>query len=222
MNPLDILIKQQVVPVAKAVGFTKKGRVFRLAAANGDHLLMHFDTHKVDPKKYVFDVTFWIVPLPHWEFLRRQEVVPSEPHAGGALATYPVVPPAVVAHEPEDEMPFRSRWAFSEPKTRDICGRELARVLAEEAFPRVIRLLDRRTFLEETRVNPNGELVRLGGATQSEIMLRIDDDPIAELTALLDRAEEDGLSASVVMWARQRLRRRAIQEGGTECVIPGR
>ncbi|MFD0304090.1 hypothetical protein [Streptomyces sp. NPDC127119] len=210
MNPLDTLIKQYVVPVAKAAGFTKKGRVFRLVSAHGDHLLMHFDTHEVDPEKCVFDVTFWIVPLPHWEFLRRQDVAPSEPRAGGALATYPVVPPAVVAHEPEEEMPFRSRWAFSEPGTRDVCGRELARVLVEEAFPRVTRLLDRKTFLKETRVNPNGELVLLRGAAQSEIMLRIDDDPIAEVIALVDKAEEDGLSPSVVTWARQRLKQRAM------------
>lgn len=110
-------------------------------------------------------------------------------------------------------MPFRSRWAFTEPGTRDLCGRELARVLAEETLPLVTRLLDRRTLLEQTRSNPNGELVRLRGAAQSEIVLRVDSDPLAEVTALVDKAETDGGFPPFVTWARQRLRQRAEREG---------
>ncbi|MFD5626945.1 MULTISPECIES: DUF4304 domain-containing protein [unclassified Streptomyces] len=40
MNPLDTLVREHVVPVMKAAGFAKKGRTFRLAAPNGDHLFM--------------------------------------------------------------------------------------------------------------------------------------------------------------------------------------
>lgn len=175
-NPLDTLIKQHVVPVMKVAGFAKKGRTFTLAVPHGDRLVMRFDTHAVDPDRYVFDVRFWIVPLPHWEFITRQYANAPAPDASGALATCPVMPPAEVAHQPEEEDPFRTRWAFAEPQTRDACGRELARVLTDGALPRMTRLLDRRTLLEETRTNPNGKLVRLWGALPSEIVLRVDAD----------------------------------------------
>lgn len=212
MNPLDTLVKQHVAPVMKAAGFTKKGRTFRLSAESGDHLFLQFDTHAVDPGRHVFDVTFSVVPLPYWEFVKRQHVTPLAPDASGALATCPVIPPAEVAHEPDEEMPFRSRWAFMEPRTRDLCGRELARVLVEENLPRMTRLLDRKTLLEETRTNPNGELVTMWGAAQSEIVLRIDDDPVAEVAALVDKAEADGVFPGFVAWARQRLQRRTVGE----------
>ncbi|MDQ1044972.1 hypothetical protein [Streptomyces sp. V4I2] len=212
MNPLDTLIKQHVAPVMKAAGFTKKGRTFRLVAPHGDHLLMEVRREAVDPGREVFDVTFTVVPLSHWEFVNRQYADPPQPDASGALATCPVMPPAEVAHEPDEEMPFRSRWAFVEPDTRDLCGRELARGLTEESIPAMVRLLDRRTLLEETRVNPNGELVRLRGRPMTEIFLRVDDDPVADVTALVDKAEAEGVFAPFVVWARERLARRAAQE----------
>ncbi|MGW1540886.1 hypothetical protein ACWCPM_11700 [Streptomyces sp. NPDC002309] len=74
------------------------------------------------------------------------------------------------------------------------------------------RLLDRKTLLEETRTNPNGELVRMWGAAQSEIVLRIDDDPVADVAALVDQAEADGVFPGFVAWARQRLQRRTVGE----------
>jgi hypothetical protein len=88
-------------------------------------------------------------------------------------------------------------------------------VLADETVPRMVRLLDRRTLLRETRTNPNGELVRLSDAVMSEIMLRIDDDPVAEVSALVDKAEADGIFPAFVTWARQRLQQRAKREGAT-------
>ncbi|MGI5254828.1 hypothetical protein [Actinacidiphila glaucinigra] len=68
MNPLDTLIRQHVVPVMKAAGFAKRGRIFRRAAPNGDHAFLHIDADAVDPEKFVFEVSFWMVPLPCWEF----------------------------------------------------------------------------------------------------------------------------------------------------------
>ncbi|WP_181804024.1 DUF4304 domain-containing protein [Streptomyces shenzhenensis] len=212
MNPLDTLIKQHVVPVMKAAGFTKKGRIFRRAAPNGDHVFLHIDANLVDPDKFVFEVSFWMVPLPNWEFAYRNLPKTLTPNASGALATCKVIPPDVAAHQPEEEGYFRSRWAFAEPDTRDLCGRELARVLAEDAVPWMVRLLDRRTLLAETRTNPNGELVRLGNDTTSEILLRIDDDPIGDVSALVDKAEADGAFPPFVDWARIRLARRAAEE----------
>lgn len=96
-----------------------------------------------------------MVPLPYWEFVHRQSIEPPTPNASGALATCPVVPPAEMAHQPEEEGYFHNRWAFTEPGTLDMCGRELARALTEEAIPRMVHLLDRATLLEETRINPN-------------------------------------------------------------------
>ncbi|MGW1213626.1 hypothetical protein ACWD5F_28825 [Streptomyces sp. NPDC002499] len=197
----------------KAAGFAKKGRSFRLAASNGDHAIVLVDADAVDPERYVFDVSFWMVPLPYWEFLRRDSEKPSPLDTSGALATCPVVPPKKVAYRPDDDGHFRNRWAFTEPDTRDLCGRELARVLVEEAIPRMVRLLDRGTLLAETRSNPNEGLVRLKNERMSRIVLRIDDDPVAEVTDLIDKAEADGLFPPFVLWARERLARRAAQEG---------
>ncbi|MHC3470431.1 DUF4304 domain-containing protein [Streptomyces sp. 7R007] len=204
MNPLDALIREHVTPVMKAAGFAKKGRTFRRAAPNGDHAFLHIDADLVDPEKFVFEVSFWMVPLPSWEFAYRARGGAGTPNASGALATCKVTPPDVAAHESDEEGYFRSRWAFAEPDTRDACGRELARILDEQAVPRMVRLLDRRTLLGETRTNPNDELVRLRDALTSEILLRIDDDPVAEVGALVDKAEADGAFPPFVDWARLR------------------
>ncbi|MFI6338034.1 hypothetical protein [Streptomyces sp. NPDC050535] len=209
MNPLDTLVREHVVPVMKAAGFAKKGRTFRLAAPNGDHLFMQVWPEAVDPEKFVFDVFFSVVPLPQWAFLNREYDTPPTPDSSGALAKYEVIPPPEAAHEPDSEMPFRSRWAFAEPDTRDACGRELARVLREVALPRVVPLLDRGTLLAETRINPNAGLLRLKSAIVSEIMLRIDDDPVVDVATLLDKAETDEVFPPIVAWARERLARRA-------------
>ncbi|MFC8519079.1 hypothetical protein [Streptomyces sp. NPDC057257] len=212
MNPLDTLIREYVVPVMKAAGFAKKGRSFRLTAPHGDTAVVLVDADAVDPEKYVFDVSAWMVPLPYWEFLHREFTKTSVPNASGALATFPVVPPRGVAHQPDDDGHFRNRWAFAEPDTRDVCGRELARVLTEDAIPRMVRLLDRRTLLEETRTNPNDGLVRLKDEVISRIVLRVDDDPVGDLTALIDKAEADGLFPPFATWARERLARRTAKE----------
>ncbi|MEU6405234.1 hypothetical protein [Streptomyces sp. NPDC046985] len=215
MNPLDMLIRQYAAPVMKAAGFTKKGRKFRLTAPNGDCALLEFDTHAVDPEKFVFDVTFFMVPLSHWEFTYRQYRQSDEMHApdaSGALARCPVMPPPDVAWWPDEGMPFRSRWAFSEPETRDVCGQRLARVLADEAIPRVVRLLDRRALLEEILTAPDGDLMRIRSRRMTEIILRIDDDPVADLTALLDGTEVNDWDKPIIIWARERLSQRAAEE----------
>ncbi|MGW1213628.1 hypothetical protein ACWD5F_28835 [Streptomyces sp. NPDC002499] len=98
------------------------------------------------------------------------------------------------------------------PDTGDLCGRELARLLVEDAIPYMVRLLDCRALLEETRVNPSGELVRLRGRPMTEILLRIDDDPIADVSASVDKAEVDAVFPPFVAWARDRLARRAAEE----------
>jgi hypothetical protein len=50
VNPLDTLIREHAAPVMKAAGFTKKGRIFRRAAPNGDHAFLHIDADAVDPR----------------------------------------------------------------------------------------------------------------------------------------------------------------------------
>ncbi|MEU9341669.1 hypothetical protein AB0D74_10655 [Streptomyces sp. NPDC048278] len=123
-----------------------------------------------------------------------------------------MISPDVAAHQPEEEGYFRGRWAFTEPDTRDVCGRELARILASDAVPYTVRLLDRSTLLEETRVNPNGEPVRLRGRPMTEILLRIDDDPVEMVAGLVDEAEAAAVFPPFVAWARRRLARRAAEE----------
>ncbi|MET7743250.1 hypothetical protein [Streptomyces sp. NPDC005385] len=214
MNPLDTLIREHVVPVMTAAGFAKKGRIFRLAVPNGDHAFLHIDADPVDPAQVVFEVSFWMVLVPSWEFAYRDNPMTGAPDASGALATCKVVPPAVAAHQPDEEGFFRTRWAFAEPDTRDASGRELARILADKTVPRMVRLLDRGTLLEETRTNPNDGLVRLRGALMTEFLLRIDDAPVPDVTALVDKAEaEDEWARPFAAWARARLAHRVAAGG---------
>jgi hypothetical protein len=210
MHPLDTLIREHVVPAMKAAGFAKKGRTFRLAAPNGDHAIVEVDADAVDPEKHVFDVFFAMVLLSSWEWAYRDHPKAFTINSSGALARCPVVPPAAAARQPdaEDEY-FRNQWAFVEPDTRDLCGRELAHVLIEETIPRMVRLLDRRTLLEETRTNLNDGLHRLSNARMSEILLRIDVDPVAEVAALIDKAGAEDDWPPFITWARERLARRA-------------
>jgi hypothetical protein len=199
----------------KAAGFSKKGRTFRLAAENGDHALLDFHTHAVDPDRFVFDVEFSIVPAAQWAFVNRQypEPLRRAPDSSGAMVICPVMPPPEAAHQPDEEMPFRSRWAFVEPTTRDDCGQELARVLREESIPRMVRLLDRKFLLEEIRINPNKGMVRLRKFVMCEIMLRIDDDPVADVAALVSEAEGNGIFPPFIAWARRRLAERGASAG---------
>lgn len=210
MNPLDALIRQHVLPVMKSAGFSKKGRTFRLAAENGDHTLLDFHTHAVDPGRIVFDVKFTMVPSALWAWVNRQypEPLRRAPDSSGAMVICPVMPPPEVAHQPDEEMPFRARWAFAEPTTRDGCGQELARVLKEESIPRMVSLLDRKFLLEEIRINPNKGMVRLHKLPMCEVMLRIDDDPVADVAALVSEAENSGTFPPFIAWARSRLAER--------------
>ncbi|MEU1697903.1 hypothetical protein [Streptomyces pseudogriseolus] len=208
MDRLDGFIKKHVASPMRASGFSKKGRVFRFANLRNDHLFMELERHSVDPEKCVFDVHFWIVPLSHWEFVNRQYVKSPAPDISGALVTFSVIPPTRFAYEPEDDGPFRSRWAFADPQ-EDSCGEELARRLEYTFIPQMMRLLDREALLREILPNPNGELVRLRNAVTSEIMLRIDDAPIESVQALVDKAEMGGEFLPLIQWARQRLARRS-------------
>lgn len=208
MNELSGLIREYVRPVMKEAGFTNKGRVFRWEGECGDCLLMDFQAHAVDPLRYVFDVSFWIVPLVHWEFVNRQYTDLPEPDVSGALATYRVMPPPRFAYQVDPEGDFASRWAFEKLEARDACGEELAARLRSEELPRVMRLLDHKMLWKGVKGNPGGPLLRLRGYAQTEILLCIDDAPVGEVASMIDRAEKKGEFPSFVVWARRRLQQR--------------
>ncbi|WP_405834320.1 hypothetical protein [Streptomyces sp. NBC_01176] len=75
----------------------------------------------------------------------------------------------------------------------------------------MVPLSDRKTLPAETRINPNDGLVRFRNAMMSEVLLRVDDDPVAAVAALLDKAdaELDEFFRAFMHWARERLARRA-------------
>ncbi|MGI5455051.1 hypothetical protein ACQEWB_18095 [Streptomyces sp. CA-249302] len=111
---MDTLIREHVAPVTRAAGFAKKSRIFRRAAPNGDHAFLHIDADAVDPEKSVFEVSFWMVPLPSWEFRV------SEPPRRRFRTEFPPAPAARTA----------ATWAREAGLTPDPAG--LLATFAEE------------------------------------------------------------------------------------------
>lgn len=207
MNPLDVLIRRYVVPVAKAAGCSKSGRTFRLVADNGDQAIFGFATHSVDPEMVVFEVNWHIVPLPYWEWITRQHAGAKKPDSSGALVTGRIIPPPEAAHRADEDLPFRARWAFPYEGSDEICGLALERALREEALPRMRHLLDRSNLLEVVRGTDVSLMTRMD-PLRGEIVLRVDSDPAEEVGALIDQEEEVGGFPPFVQWARQRLAQR--------------
>ncbi|WP_127355772.1 DUF4304 domain-containing protein [Actinacidiphila soli] len=210
MRPLDLLVKQHVAPVMKAAGFKKSGRTFRLIADNGDQVILGFARHYVDPDAAVFEVGYRIVPAPYWEWINRQHWASGEVRAPVAFVTAvlsgDVIPPSHVAHAPDDELPFRARWALREDNSL-ICGEALATVLHDDAVPQMVHLLDRTNLLQECR-HPSLPVVRMMSLTKAEIFLRVDDAPSEEIESLLADVRPAGPGDNFIAWTRQRLAQR--------------
>jgi hypothetical protein len=213
MNPLDALIRQYVGPVAKASGFSKSGRIFRLVADNGDQALLGFSTHAVDPSMVVFDVNFFMVPVPYWGWITRQHPTETRaPDSSGALVTCRVMPPPQAAHRPDEKGSFRSRWAFDAEGSGEVCGRALGQTLRDETFPRMRHWLDRANLLDAVR-SSDVPMMRRMDPLMREIVLRIDDAPGKDVNELLAAAEAANVLNAFVVWARQRLASRVKTEG---------
>ncbi|MGW2352787.1 DUF4304 domain-containing protein [Actinacidiphila glaucinigra] len=216
MNPLDGLIRQYVTPAAKVAGFSKAGRTFRLLVANGDAALLGFFTHAVDPGNIIFDVHYYIVPVPYWAWITRHDHDARKPDISGAFLTGSVIPSAEVAHRPDGGIPFRSRWCFTpdEATSSSSCGVALERTLRDETFPQIRHLLDRRRLLEATASNDPFLSARMKPLMR-EIVLKIDDAPDDEITRLLSAAQAAGVMDSFIHWARTRfISRSQDREGG--------
>ncbi|MFE3556283.1 hypothetical protein ACFXKW_15660 [Streptomyces sp. NPDC059193] len=200
---MDSLIREYVAPVAKSAGFRKAGRTFWTVGDRLDYVLFGFQVHAVDPEAIVFDVEFYAVPEPYWDWVNRgQQPVGKVPNSSGALVTGRVVPPTSVAHRPDDGMPFRARWAFR-PGGEESCGRVLAETLRTEALPRIQLMVDRDHLLEVVR-SRDVSLMKRMTPTLREIVLRIDDIAADDLAALLAEAEASGAPAAFVRWAHER------------------
>jgi hypothetical protein len=123
-----------------------------------------------------------------------------------AVLSGDVIPPSHVAHAPDDEMPFRARWALREDNSL-ICGEALATVLHDDAVPQMVHLLDRTNLLQECR-HPSLPVVRMMSLTKAEIFLRVDDAPSEEIESLLADVRPAGPGDNFIAWTRQRLAQR--------------
>ncbi|MGW9068654.1 DUF4304 domain-containing protein [Streptomyces yangpuensis] len=206
---MDAVIREYVTPVAKSAGFRKTGRTFWMAGNRQDYVLFGFQVYAVDPEATVFDVEFHAVPEPYWDWINRGEQPAGKvPSSSGALITGRFIPPASVAHCPDDKMPFRARWAIR-PGGEVTVGRSLAEMLSAESLPQLQRLLDRAHLLEVEK-SRDGYLMKRMTPILREIVLRIDDISAPELADLLAAAEASGAPVAFVRWAQER---HAAREG---------
>ncbi|MGW2353233.1 hypothetical protein [Actinacidiphila glaucinigra] len=164
----------------------------------------------MDPTKVVFDVEFHVVPAPYWSWIILADEDTMKPDRSGAFVTSSVVPPAQVAHRPDEEMPFRGRWAFEPDRIASMtfCGDALGQLLQSEVFPRMRYLLARDNLLDAVRRRDPSVTMRMTPLLR-EIVLRIDDAPADEMALLLAAAEEAGVPNAFLPWARRRLTSRS-------------
>ncbi|MDN0196592.1 hypothetical protein [Streptomyces sp. S.PNR 29] len=210
MSPLDLLVREYVAPVMRAVGCKRSGRTFRFVTDTGDQAVLGFVRHYVDPDAAVFEVGYRIVPAPYWEWINRRHWTSGEvgaPRAfGPAVVAGDVIPPPRAAHVPDSEGRLRSRWALREDN-RDIRGEALASALRDEAIPQMVHLLDRTNLLRECR-RPTIPVIRLVPLTRLEILLRVDDASGREMEAMLADVQPAGPGDDFAAWVRRRLETR--------------
>ena len=207
MNPLDALIRKYVAPVMKEAGFRRKGLEFRLS--NGDSAILGFSRDVVDLDSTVFLVDIFAIPKEYWEWQNRHEVDAGIPDRGDAMARGSLIPPREVAYSPDEQMPFRARWAFSDVNSEEACGLALADELRTNAIPRLRGFLRRENLLLEMR-DPDSDLGKRMTSRMREIILQLDSGDVQEVYSLLLEAEAVGEFPAFIQWARDRV---ALRDG---------
>ena len=215
MKPLDLFIRTYVHPNMKAVGFTKKGRLFRRYSPDGDALFLEFTTHQVDARATVFDVTFYIASLRYWEWLVHNEPEPGSLDRSAAVLMCPIMPPAELSYRPTGwgdfpERPkgwsdFPERWVFGDDQSYLGCGNALSGLLTMDAIRKVERLLDRKALLQEF-LAPTPPNSRVAARDTGGILLSLGVVPREEMQNKLDALRGNDLAKRAVEWAESYLR----------------
>lgn len=203
-NELSDFLKEFATPKLKPLDFRKKGRLYRLDGDSGDVAFISFAPMLIDPYAVVFHVSCLFVPEPHWQFLNRQYMVTGVPEANesGALASYSLMPPDSVAHDPASSGVFRTRWAFDDRNRAEV-GEVLGEALVAEV-PRIRHLLVRENLLAAIQSSETPS-IRRRGALKSELLLMIDDYSRERIEDLLSKmGENDPFIELFTRWADMR------------------
>ncbi len=196
-----------MAPVAKEAGFSRKGRVFRLATDNGDHALLEFRSRRIDPVMEVFVARVFIVPAASWGWVSRSNWESDRkkaPDASASFLQWGVMPPEHIAFDPHDVNSSDREWAYGARIDPDVAGRAMAEILREETFPTMRRLLDRDELWAEIN-RPSFRFHRERPPGWARMILRVDEASPAELEELTGHVEMDyPVADEFIAWARSR------------------
>ncbi|MFE1443253.1 hypothetical protein [Streptomyces sp. NPDC058739] len=197
--------RRYVAPVAQAAGLVPDGKVFRLTGERGDCALIEFHPHRIDPKMEVFFARVSVVPFPQraWAYRQHWDQAKDLPATSGeAMLHWDLIPPETVAWDPAADMPARGYWAYGPRTDPGACAEEFVRMLREDTFPQMRRLLDREELTAEMkRRSPGFHHRRPPG--WAEVLLNVDRLEPAALEPLLARVETDfPVADEFITWAR--------------------
>jgi hypothetical protein len=205
-HPLDTMLRSYVTPVLKEAGYTKAGRIYRLAAKNGDYAIFDlYTTENVASDKIGFGARFGIAPRTMVAWHRRDAGDPFDrpPGIENELLIIELIPPEESSYPLSYEQMFGSNWRLDAADEGRACG-EALRAAVINTVPLIRSLLDRNALLAEIRkptlrsiaqpeLNTDHPCVwaRLGIQPReaAEIIVLLEDGPLAEIQDLLPAAE---------------------------------
>lgn len=233
MRPVLRLLREHVDPVAKAAGFRRRRLQYYRKAPSGDYVMIFIADGAADGDSDEFTVQPAAAPVPivDWLCELRDESRPVGRLPGRRVCLQlPEIPPPptfwslaphrtvyanpATAPEPrpiEDwQIAGYPNWAFDDEEELAACGRELACALQDGPFDDLSHLLDREALLAKLHADPRPTvgLLPIESRFVYDLVIRIDTTPVAELEALLFRANMECPQWPVQDWARLRLARR--------------
>jgi hypothetical protein len=208
VNLLDTVIKDHVAPVLKEAGFAKSGKTFRRTADNGDVAVIEFQRSAGSlDDRIIFFVNLAAVPVPQHDWLYHDAPAARarKPSSAAGLWRQRILAPDEL--NADRESPWRSeRWLIDGPSSVDAVGSTLAHVLTTEAIPMLIKLLDRKLFLE-LALDPAKPLGTLWG--DAPALLLVDAEPSGERDTAIAAAIARDPEGEFAAWLRERVAQRS-------------
>jgi hypothetical protein len=138
---VDELLKRQVTPVLKELGFKRSGASYRLVAENGDVAIVDVRRWTTDPAVDGFQLALSVSPLPYVEWLNRDRPERMAKPRGRehSLLQWTLEAPPECHLAPDAT---NTVWALAGESDVDTVGEVLRRMLAEDV-PWLVSLFDR-------------------------------------------------------------------------------
>ncbi|WP_133854084.1 hypothetical protein [Labedaea rhizosphaerae] len=194
VKPVDAFLRDCVRVLLKEVGFSKRGRDFRLVATNGDLAAINFLSWRLGEREAEFYVDAGVSPLPWIEWREHVDAVQDETSASALWWTR--------LRSPHNHLGL---WQFNLDESERI--EELVTKLTSLA-EKLRSLTDRRLLLNLVR-DPATRIQELRRSrAESVALLLVDEGPSPELAEALRamEAEEDS-DRRMVAWIRAKLSR---------------